>query len=351
MARKPPIDDAEIIQTLFWYDGPQIVLLSTVGGRYLVAVATDEEENDNGFIAAWVGKQQLADYQAERFDLRFLMTRPSMKKWFYFLWPDSGTRVSLKPLKPSDEVLDRNIPDAGLFSRAHEAISAISSVSPTLAERFQIDGTWDLKEFSSFYGKIEDIYYIFHTIDRIEDESIPKAEKEAIVERFSKPFRGGGSYRSMYDEIANDNDSGSRLLVSGIQYNSPGYVEVKARQEPFNELISLLSDYSHDGQKIRRAYGELDSYLSKSKLKRADKSEYITDNALAAIEAKTRNLCSELNDLSYESLLFLSEGSVLVCAKIALSIGRRTGKLFEFFAQGRVEYQGLEVSSADLLSD
>jgi hypothetical protein len=338
---------ARFEQTLLWYDGPQIVLLNAGLAKFVIAVSASKV-GDGLMFGALVSAKQLAAYQLERFDLRFLITHPQFRRWFTFRLDDDEGEVKLLPIKKDAPLIREFLPEAGFFARAHEAIEIVANVTPSTTERFDIDGGWDLDEISDFFGNLEDIYHVLHNLDRFADPNVPADEKFTLSENFARPFEGGGSYLGFYRSSSNDNDPGGQLLFSGIKYNSPGYVEIKARAEPFNELLSIVDVYAEDPFVVRDAYKNLYKFLSEQNLLTASPDSYLSDDTRRIISSLSKQLAERLKKVDFKVLSDMASQNVLISAKVLLSLVRRIQKLVIFFEQGRVAHAGID---ADALND
>lgn len=339
---------ARLEQILLWYDGPQIALLNAGLARFVLGVAIEDADSDTTMIGALVTVQQLAAYQMERYDLRYLLTHPSYRRWFLFDIDDPNAEIALHVVDRHADLLHRSLPEAGFFSRAHDPISVVDRVIPTTTERFNIDGGWDLDEMSTFYNNVEDVYYTLNNMERFTDPLIPLAEKDELSENFVRPFEGGGSYLGFYRTIANDNDLGSTLRVSGIKYNSPGYVEVKARKEPFDALLKLIDIYADDPSRVREAYRDLYKFLSDNSLLKAPPESYLSTDTKSAITSLSKRLSEKLSGVEWKTLEAMAQSNILIAAKVLLSLVRRVEKLVKFFEQGRVVHAQV---TADALND
>lgn len=339
---------AKLEQTLLWYDGAQIVLLRRDSLSYVLAVAIDQPGIDEAFFGSLITIRQLVAYQQERFDLRYILARPDLRKSYIFPMRYDGEEIILTSVSRNDSKLLSYLPESGFFARSHDPIEVAVTIEPNAKEVFSIDGSWDIGEFSKLYGQIGDLYYTFNGLDRYSDLSMSDKSREKFESALSRPFRGGGSYSGYYADIANDNDFESQLRVSGIQYNSPGYVELRARQEPFDMLINLLRSFSEDLSSSQQAYNQLYRFLQNNKLLKRD-LQITGDQTLgASIKSLSKELSDTLTGVKYETIYDIAHRDVLKSAKIILSIARRSFKLFEFFEQGRIQYAGLVV---DPLSD
>lgn len=328
---------ARLLQVLLWYDGPQIVLLQPQPQQFLLGVAVDIEGMHSPFVAAHVSIRQLAEYQMERIDLRYLFTNPDLRKWWLLDLDNDADHIPIKRIKATDELIDRNAPETGFFARDHEEIATVNTQVANSTQTFNIDGSWDLGEFSSFYGQVEDVYYLFHSMGEYRKAHTSPLRKRQIESALLRPFRGGGSYRGMYSDFANDNDRAAKLRVSGIKYHSPGYVEVKALKGPFEQSIKLLRKFASDKSRIKQSYRKLHGTLSKNKLLK-NESKIIGVDLKNLIRDQSYDLASILPGISMDELLKVSGNDLLVASKVLLSVVRRVDKLFQFFDEGRAKH-------------
>jgi len=345
------VESAEVAQILLWYDQPEIVLLRRSNLDYILAVSNASSDNDDAqFVGASMTLKLLSEYQNGKCDLRYAMAHANLRRYWTFEFAGTEEQVHLKRVKKSDPKIVQSLPESGFFAREHDAIEVAKHFVSDTEERFDIDGSWELNEFSRFYNQVEDIYYMFADLGRFEDPGISAQTKRLITKAFDKPWRGGGSYLSFYDNIANDNLPTAPLRVSGIQYHSPGYVAIKAKKEPFDALIALLQSYAYRTADTRKAYLALSRHLSHNGLLRRD----TTNTATAPITDRAAELADALARLipgvAYSSLIKMADNKI-IAAKVLLSIYRRVERLYEFFEEGRVRYGGLETDPLLALTD
>jgi hypothetical protein len=331
---------ASVAQILLWYDRPEIVLLKVSLFEFVMAVSSSDGEDL--YVGASMNLTYLAEYQEGKFDLRYALAHANLRRYWTFRFTGHETLVDLKKVKKSSEVVLESLPDSGFFSREHHKIDVVNQFVPDAVETFNIDGSWELGEFSKFYGQVEDIYYMFNDIRRFNDDNTNTQTREAISKALDRPWRGGGSYVGYYDKIANDNAPTAKLRVSGIQYNSPGYVSLRAKKRPFDDIIALLQAYAHKMPDMRKAHNQLYRYMGRNKLLKADSAKSFS----AAIGGSVREYSLKLNEympgVSYTTFLTMAHNNEIVAAKVLLSVFRRMEKLYRYFEEGRVKYEGLE---------
>lgn len=288
----------------------------------------------------------LAEYQDGKFDLRYALAHANLRRYWTFKFKGYEEKVDLKRVKKSDNVVMDSLPDSGFFSREHHNIKIVHQFVPDTVEQFDIDGSWELGEFSRFYGQIEDIYYMFNDIRRFNHPSTSEKTKAAISKALDRPWRGGGSYVGYYDKIANDNAPTAKLKVSGIKYNSPGFVSLRAKKRPFDDIIGLLQAYAHNMSNIKYAHNKLYKFMSNNKLLKADASNFVGGALRKGVEEHAKKLDQYMPGVSYGTFLSMANANEVVAAKVLLSVFRRMDRLYQYFASGRVKYEGLTTDPA-----
>jgi hypothetical protein len=335
---------ASVAQILLWYDRPEIVLLKVNLAEFILAVSSgsDDEGEEDVYVGASMNLTYLAEYQDGKFDLRYALAHANLRRYWTFNFTGHENAVDLKKVKKSSDIVANSLPDAGFFSREHHVIKAVAQFVPDAVEKFDIDGSWELGEFSRFYGQVEDIYYIFNDIRRFSHPSTSAQTKLAISNALDRPWRGGGSYVGYYDKIANDNAPTAKLRVSGIQYNSPGYVSLHTKKRPFDDIIALLQAYAHNMPEMRKAHNVLYRFMSHNKLLKADSANFVSAPIRNSVEDYALRLDAHMPGVSYETFRSMANGSEVVAAKVLLSVWRRMDRLYKYFEEGRVKYEGLE---------
>jgi hypothetical protein len=336
---------ANIVQILDWYERPELILLEGPKFAYTLAVrSANLEDGPNVYVGGSMTIGRLRAYANGKCDLRYAIAHANLRKFWRFELEQGVSSVILNPIKRSDPDLVASIPSPGLFAREHEDIEMAKSHVPNTIERFEVDGGWDLGEFSQFYGQIEDIYYITADLNRFDDPNISPAEKSIITSAFDRSWAGGGSYVAFYRKVANDNDFHAPLRVSGIKYNSPGYVTIHARTEPFQQLMNILQSYSFQETEFRKAVNELGRFMSRSGMNRSGiSSSLLLPDQKEGLLKKANQLSEFLPGVEFSTLLAMTNGNILVAAKVLVSIYKRVERLYAFFDQGRVTHKNLDV--------
>lgn len=337
--------EATVIQILLWYDKPEIVLLQTIDQDFILAVRSGRLDSPNFvYVGGSMTSRRLRDYANGKCDLRFAIAHANTRKFWRFEMLPEQKHVTLQHIKRSDDELAESLPDPQFFATDHSAIKVIENFVPNTIEKFDIDGSWDLGEFSQFYGQIEDIYYIVSDIERFDDPSISPDEKSKIVDAFDRSWDGGGSYVAFYGKVANDNDYHAPLRVSGIQYNSPGHVKLHAHREPFGALMGLVKSYADNETEIRKAYNALSTFMSVNKLKKKGATRFqLTDATIDRLEEYADELDAFMPGVSFKALKIMTHDNVIVASKVLASIYRRIERLYRYFDEGRVTHPTIEV--------
>lgn len=337
---------AKVVQTLLWYDIPEIVLAKIGKDEFVLAVASGwKNDPENAYYGASFTRRQLIDYQDQKFDLRYALSKPKSRRYWRFVYEPNDADVTLEPAVSSDLGLQKSIPEPGVFSRVHSTIEAIDQYVPDSEEQFALDGNWELNEFSQLYGKIEDVYYILNDLRRWKQLNPTSSVKTAITNAFEKPWKGGGSYRSFYSDVANDNQEYSQLRMGGIEYHSPGFVTIKAKRIAFDHFLDTLEFYSKNLKVSKKAYNQLYSMMSHNQILRSDRRVAVSDQVRARMVARSKDLTKYLRGVSYESLVEMARGDQVIASKVLLSIYRRVESLYKFFDEGRIAHPDVELGN------
>jgi len=316
------------------------VLLSGPAGSKVVAVAVNLEGMEYPFFGAQMTEDQFVEYLRERFDLRYLLTKPDMKRHFLFdLASGEEGYVHLVRHKLTPEDAETLLPDAGLFAREHTEKVKLPALQGRSEETFGIDGKWDLDEFSKLYGQVTDLYAVFSSVDAFLDEQASIDKRQKIQDAFLKPFEGGGSYVSLYKSLTSVQSKSARLDVQGIAYHSPGYVKVKGQTKPLSEVRELVNHLEENLVEIEKYYKSLYELLKQNSLLRMPSERFQSTGVMAdRVKISTQALAEALEAYPYDSILKMSAGNPLIAAKVTLSVFRRGKRLLEFFLEGRVSY-------------
>lgn len=335
----------KVLQILDWYEQPELLLLEGPAFQYTLAVRSgDLTDPPNCYVGGAMSIKRLRDYANGKCDLRFAIDHASLRRYWKFAYEPGVEQVEMKQVKRSDRCVRLSIPAPGLFAADHEDIDIAKSFVPDTIERFNVDGGWELGEFSNFYSQIEDIYYLSSDIDRFDDVNLSSEERKVITGAFNRNWDGGGSYVSFYKKIANDNDFHAPLKVSGIEYHSPGYVSIHARSGPFKNLMSILQHFADNEAEARKAASALGRYMSAAGMKQSGYTIYMmSEEQKGKLIELANNLASHFPGMSFNTLFQMASGNALIAAKVTESIFRRVKRLYEFFDRGRVSHPSLNV--------
>lgn len=349
MARRKIETIAKFEQILIYVDGPQLILLESPTKTKIVAIAVNEKGFTNPFFASEVSRDQFAEYIAEKFDLRYLLSRANLKRYFLFDYDDMRDGlVEMQHIRPNEQRRDRYLPESGLFARDHTEEFSHKPNGAFTTEIYSIDGSWDLPEFSKFYGQVSDLYALLNSVELYADEQEELINRRRVQQAFIKPFRGGSSYVSMFDILAAAQPRGHRLHVGGIEYHSPGYVEIRGRANAFFEIRELVNRLDGNRENLDKGYRRLRKLLSENKLLKRASDKFDKKSDLARdITVEGREFAKSLGAFRWGVLMRMSGRNPLIAAKVLLSAYRRIIRLQDFFAQGRVAFSSEGIANEE----
>jgi hypothetical protein len=105
-------------------------------------------------------------------------------------------------------------------------------------------------------------------------------------------------------------------------------------------MLALLRAYADDVVGVKKAHNKLQQYMSANKLLKRHATVRVSSEINTRVSEYGRALSNKLPGVSFESLKEMSDGREVVAAKVLLSIFRRIERLYRYFEQGRVAYEG-----------
>ncbi|MBF0154877.1 MAG: hypothetical protein HQL64_14140 [Magnetococcales bacterium] len=327
--------DATLKKTLLYFDGPQIMLLTDARHSIIVAVAVERDDMEQPFFACRVDKRHWEKYMSGKADLHYLFSNALSGVYYFFdLAAEDKSIVELRLALP-DEIENNDFwPETGFFSSSHTETMGDSKENTSICQIFNIDGSWDIKDFSQFNNGIFDIYVISYLRVHEFSESIRTGLSELVPTRL---WTAGGSYISFFKKLAGWANLGP-LRVKRIQYASPGQIELLGNEEVFNKMIHSIRMFGRLEKEISEAYGYIDKTLDYERLKTAKPpAEFSCDVIEESVREKANFILQSVGIENPDVFLASCGGDVLVYAKIVLSICRRIQGVHNFISEGRVQ--------------
>lgn len=336
---------AHLIQTVLFYDGPQIILARSDRGFFMVGVAVDIEDIDYPIYFTEVTDKDYYRYLREKVDLRFLFTEASKRKYVADWDQIDNKRLDLWRFR--DEFDDEDlIPLSGFWSRNHNVALNEELVSANAIAEFAIDGAWDAPDFARLYAQFSDIYAFVAISSRKFRESLSSASRTALETAVRHlEWKGGGSYLSYYENIFSKVSEAIPLGVREISYASPGRIRLKGDKDALEEVLLVVNNFAQDADKVVESARNLDQILSKFNLKRqgiADAKFPTQEIEIRGVQLAT-DIFSGLGIDDPEVIKANCQQNSVMYAKVSLSFYRRAKRLYAFHAEGRV--RGTNVTS------
>lgn len=335
---------AEFLQALVFVDGPQVVLLKMPGKSFIVGVAVDRVRGDISFIGGRIGEKMLDEYLRNRCDLRYVIGYPDYNKHYTFDLPTEGSKVLLATYDFSPERDEDLLPEHRFFASDHTEDCDLLGSGFNATQRFEVDGKWEVQEFSKFNRNYSDIYALSRSVERFEDSQVPIDERRRIKDSFVKPWRGGGSYLSFFTEITRSGGRSSKPVVDAIQWASPGHMDFLGDSQSFDRVNRILRNYDTKKFRIDRAYDQLWKFLSDNKLLKTGRRNFDKRSGIALeVNNRAKSFSKELGISSYRVLKKMTDNDPLIAAKVLLASARRLSKMHDFFLQGRVSLDNEDI--------
>jgi len=330
---------AKLIQTLVFYDGPQLALFETDQGLKLIATAVGEPSIENRFFGVEILDKAFRAYKNGRIDLNFLFKYSTGRRYYSLDWSSMSDENDVLIMRSSDAEINNpnNYPDRGFFEEDHTE-EWINDTAPSAKKRFGIDGRWEASDFSKFYNKLGDIYSFLSIAEDLDNPDIGQQERQSIEDSIVSPsWRGGGSYVGFYSDITSHAQNVRPLRVSGMVYHSPGHIEVEGRQTVFDRLNETTQSFQDNAQKLQLDYTFIHRLLQFYGLNTSDKLvKFNNDEAEAAVLDRSRQLANGMGIPNIQLILKASGDNTIIFSKIILSYYRRLRDLVNFQKEGRI---------------
>jgi hypothetical protein len=329
---------ARFVQTLVFYDEPQLVLLKSDNDTDVIAVAVNKDGMDYPFFACEVRPKTFGRYLAGKADLHYLFEDAIRDKYYFLDLRDADDEII--PLIPAaaEEAKDplyRPLP--GAFSRSHTFLYGIRPRAGT-AKVFKIDGNWSASDFARFHGKISNLYAMIVVLNNMDT---PQAEdekgyiKESIQKRF---WAGGGSYLGFYDDLFDHVQSLKPLEVDRIQYASPGEIALSGDSDAFSDIDRIIEQFESNHRALHDMYNGLHRILAREKLLRPQgKTRFSNPQISRSTRRETTEFATAMKIEKIDEIYEACDRNSAIFCKVILSIYRRANEIYMFHAEGRVQ--------------
>jgi hypothetical protein len=328
---------ASLVQVLVDYDGPQLALFKAEALNIL-GVAVQKSGYQYPMFCCELNNRLLQRYLTGTVDLLYVFKFTHFKKRYFidFMEEEDGW-FTLK--RASDEEKDNDCfyPLGGMFARSHTHPLKTGFVD-TEVNLFYIDGTWESDDFSRFHGKLSEVYSMTYIASTLINSEIDSMDKEFLKRSISdKNWQGGGSYLSFYADVKMETRNRHSLKVKGIQYNSPGYIDLEGDAAILSDVKNIVSNFISKFYTINGLYKDVYGVLKRQRLLRADKNQkFVSQTAQDHVLSKCFELGSEMQIPNYSLIFSECDSNVVIFSKLILSYCRRLSDVAKFYAEGRV---------------
>lgn len=326
-------------KTLICYDGVQLFVGMGPRKRWYVCLATPS--GDSGaerFLCTPVSNESFAEYLYERLDLLALIKSSTNGK-HYIIDFSEETKKGF-PLHELSEVQREWLPDRHIFARCHteefyldqDVWAADLDVSTS---EIHIDGRWDARDLSTLSDLFTDNYSFLYSLKT--NEYVQDPATRGMFQKF--PWRGGfstvGFYKGLYNQIPRPH----RLSIRGIEYHSPGKIEISAADVIVEEIQSTASRFCERRNALQELYRQLYEGMSARELLGRSRDEMDPDPLdLQFVQAAVGDLSNAMGFRMLQQLLAVTNNDWITCAKMFLSYFRRIRALADFFDSGKASF-------------
>jgi hypothetical protein len=330
---------AKFVQTLIFYDQPQLILLTSDRNENVIGVAISKPDMEYPFFCGEVRNSTFSRYLEGRADLRYLLDDAIRQKYYFLdLKETEGDDI---PLIPADADEARNPaywPLPGAFSRSHTFPYGVRPQSGTATKVFKIDGNWSASDFSHFHGKISNLYammIVLHNTETDHSELERRYIKESIQRRF---WAGGGSYVGFYDDLFNHVRISKPLDVAKIVYASPGQIALSGDADAFSDIGRIIEQFENNHRQFRVEHNGLRQILARERLLRPrGRSTFSNPELARKVRADTTAFAGAMRIGKIEEIYEACDRNAVIFCKVILSIYWRANEIYMFHAEGRIQ--------------
>jgi hypothetical protein len=317
-----------IVETLEFYDGPQLVRAVDIYDIEYICLAVEQSAEGIKFLASRIDAELMDRYQAGQVDLRYVFLNPVRNARRYEFTIADGLE-DIQRARPLGTVPATWLPLHGSFiakSRAHSG-DGVATLD------IRIDGQWELSDFGYFPHRYTEVYSFIYALN--DSRKTNDTKYQALFERY--PWRGGYSAVNFYDDLYAVIPRKERLDVATIAYASPGTIKVRANKALAKQIEELVNRLSENHSGVRDVYADIYHQLFEMKLlSMSSRDKRLQGNDRQKVSHLFSRLSSALNLRHADKVERFSGGDPLTAVKILMAFYRRALELTEFVDQGRV---------------
>ena len=329
---------ATCLQTLVFYDEPQLILLRH-GRRRIIALAIPHEEPCK-FFCVTVNDGDWERYRADQLDLLYLFRYAKRSNYYLANFTPRKSDGKIPLTRYEEQIPSEWLPQPRFFASDHTDYA--SDDEKMLSEKLiYLDGEWELQELGKFQQSISDIYNFLKAIDDYGQSQDDSKRKEIETAFTRRPFEGGSSYGAYFRDLDNRLSSQDRIKLKSIEKASPGKMRILGSESIFTESQEQIENLLENHGNVNSAYQDCHRFLSGKKLLKKSVSFIQPDSDEAnEIEVHFEKLSNALNLSKADKELVgdISKNKPLGKVKILLAFCRRVMKTAEFFEQGRASF-------------
>lgn len=307
------------------------------GTTYFFASAiTDDDGIVSSYFVVMASKETTLDYFLGRSDLHYVYVYAPNANYFE---ADAVSifqqEIELRPI--SGEIIEDWIPSKGFFARDHNRHYEFVKQPPCVHE-IAIDGQWKMGEFQEFYSRYSDIYVLQEALRTVMNSPVDSVPVNYLSAFRGKPFRGGSSYVSFFNDLKDALPYHERPQLAAVQWASPGEIAVKGTKELFEAVENQVLAFQKDYKNAKEAHNKLREFMQGKGWLEITLDKYPAASPEETIELSSliKALAKHLHVPGERGFAHILEGNQIVEGKIFLSVFRRLETILKYVREGRV---------------
>lgn len=331
---------ASFEQTLVDAGFAALVLLkrrSSRGTTYFFASAiADDDGLISSYFVVMASKDVTRDYFLGRSDLHYVYVYAANSA-YYEADADSifDEEIELRPF--SGEIHDDYIPSKGFFARDHNREYTFVK-QPSFTHEIPIDGQWKMGEFQEFYSRYADVYVFQEAVRSVENLPTPSIPANYLSAFRGKPFRGGSSYLSFFNDLKSVLPYHERPHLAAVQWASPGEISIKGSKDLFEAVERQVNNFQEDYDFAKSSYKSLREFMQKKGWLEITSEKYPspTKEEIKRLSSLIDSLAEYIHVPGNRNFARILEGNQIIEAKIHLAVFRRLETVLKYMREGRV---------------
>lgn len=360
------IDRHSYICELINIEGPILTLYRDTRKNWLYLWA-DTDGKSQRWLVFDVSRADLIDYLSKLKSLRTLVI-DAKNLYCLEVNPKTSNTLSRKngeQSRPNTEIthytrhlytvqssqVEEYLPtvDAFFDETLTDEISLAAELQPTRYS-IPIDGEWFFSDLDRFSRGYAGLYAFFYCTGPRFVTSVGTR----LYKSLRSPWQGGFSRINLFDGLVKSIPSLHDMQVKKIHYASPGAIQIEALASVGSDIKKTVFNAIKNKSDIEKSTREINTILSKLKLKRMDLSEKtdkdiaIDQSILDRLKLNISNIANQLQAESQIKVIGNHSPNTVVTAKATIALVIQLNRIADYQNQGMIDLEKFNFDGIDI---